>query len=208
VDGKKVLFNTGRGGQFSVVASGQSVSKPSWDKFGSIYYSDYGNGIFKIDTKGQKQKINFDSSNFANVDQVKQVSIAHDGTRIALVISDGSTDLLLFGAIVEIDSVSRIVGLHLVERTITAIKDLAWQTPTSIAVLGSDLTGGSLVFDVDITTGTTSSIAAPIGAQTIASSIGKQIYVGTVSGAKLMVAKQSGTQWADLVEGASPYFAN
>ena len=208
VDGKKVLFNTGRGGQFSVVASGQSVSKPSWDKFGSIYYSDYGNGIFKIDTKGQKQKINFDSSNFANVDQVKQVSIAHDGTRIALVISDGSTDLLLFGAIVEIESVSRIVGLHLVERTITAIKDLAWQTPTSIAVLGSDLTGGSLVFDVDITTGTTSSIAAPIGAQTIASSIGKQIYVGTVSGAKLMVAKQSGTQWADLVEGASPYFAN
>lgn len=207
-DGKKVLVSTGRGGQFSPVGSGDSISKPTWDKSGSIFYADYGNGIFEINSKRQLLSVSFDSSNFANVNQVKQITVAQDGTRVALVVSDGSTDVLLVGALIRTGASSRITGIHLVERSITSIQDFAWQTPTSLVVLGSDVSGGSLVFDVDITSGSTSSSSAPLSAQTIATSIGKQIYVGTVSGSKLMIAKQSGTVWIDLIEGTSPYLAN
>lgn len=206
-DNKQLLASTGRGGQFSVVAAGQALSKPSWDQSGSIFYSDYGVGIFEINSKRQSRMVEFDSTNFANPAQVKQIAVARDGIRVALVISDGSTDLLLGGALVKTETTTRIIGLHLLERNLTTIQDLAWQTPTSIAVLGSDSSGGNLIFDVDLTTGTSTTTSAPLSAQSIASSLGKQIYVGTVSGAKMMIVRQSGSIWTDVAEGSSPYLA-
>lgn len=206
-DGKQVMSSTGRGGQFAVVAQGEAISKPTWDQQGSIFYSDYGVGVFEINSKRQSRTVEFDSTNFANVAQVKQISVAKDGVRVALVISDGSTDLLLGGSIVKTETTTRIVGIHLLERNITAIKDLVWHTPISIAVLGSDASGGNQIFDLNLATGLSTASSAPISAQTITSSIGRQIYVGTVTGSKAMVARQSGTIWTDLVEGSSPYLA-
>ena len=207
-DNKKVLLSTGRGGQFAVVSSGEFVSAPSFDKSGNILFSDYGVGVFEVNSDGQLSEVSFDSTNLASTNQVKQVSIARDGTRVGLVVSDGSTDLLLVGAIVRDENSTRIVGLRQVERTITLIRDLSWQSTTSLAILGSDLSGGNLIFDVNLTFGTSTSISAPLSAQTIASSSTKQIYVGTISGSKSVIAKQSGTLWIDVIEGASPYLAN
>lgn len=206
-DSKQVLLSTGRGGQFELVDRGEALSKPSWDKSGSIFYSDYGVGIFEFNSKRQKRTVEFDSTNFARTNQVKQISVARDGIRVVMVISDGSRDFLLGGSLLKSENLTQIIGLHLIERSISGILDLTWQTPTSIAVLGSDGSGGNLIFDVDLETGTSSSIPAPLNAQTLASSIAKQLYVGTVNGSKLMVAKQSGSIWTDFSEGSSPYLA-
>lgn len=206
-DNKEVLISTGGGGQFRSVATGESISRPSWDRQGNIFYSDYGVGLFKVTSDGESSAVIFEENGFANSTQVKQISIAKDGVRVALAISSGSADFLLVGSIVETETSTRIVGLRLVERTITLIQDIAWQTPTSIAVLGSDNSGGNLIFDVDLTVGTSTISTAPLSAKTIASSLGKQMYVGTVSGAKLTIARQSGPTWTDIAEGASPYLA-
>ena len=206
-NGKQVFLSTGRGGELRPVSRGDSISKPSWDQSGSFYYSDYGIGIFEINSKGQTSPVNFDSTSFAGVNQVKQIAVARDGIRVALVISNGSVDYLLGGALVKSEVNTRIVGLHLLERNITSVDDIAWQSPTSLAVLGSDASGGHLIFDVDLGTGTSSSISAPLNAQTVASSIGKQLYVGTSAGTKTSIAKQSGSIWMDLVSGQSPYLA-
>lgn len=206
-DNKEVLLSTGGGGQFRSVAIGESISRPSWDQQGNIYYSDYGVGLFKVNSEGKASAVIFEENGLASSTQVKQISIAKDGVRAALAVSNGSADFLLVGSIVETDTSTRIVGLRLVERTITLIQDIAWQTPTSIAVLGSDSSGGNLIFDVDLTVGTSTTTTAPLSAKTIASSIGKQMYVGTVSGAKVTIARQSGPTWTDIAEGASPYLA-
>lgn len=207
-DNKRVLLSTGRGGQFEQVAIGEAVSKPSWDKSGSLFYSDYGVGIFEVTTNREIRPVTFSLNNIASATQVKQLAIANDGVRVAMVVSDGSIDLLVGGAIVKTQTSTQIIGLHLIERNISVIKDLAWQTPTSIAVLGSDASGGNLVMDVDISTGTHTSTAAPVSAQSIASSIGKQIYVGTISDGKPTIARQVGANWSDVALGSSPYFAN
>lgn len=206
-DNKEVLLSTGGGGQFRSVASGESISRPSWDQQGNIYYSDYGVGLFKVNSDGKVSAVIFEENGLATSTQVKQISIAKDGVRAAIAISNGSADFLLVGSIVETETSTRIVGLRLVERTITLIQDIAWQTPTSVAVLGSDSSGGNLIFDVDLTVGTSTTTTAPLSAKTIASSIGKQMYVGTVSGAKVTIARQSGPTWTDIAEGASPYLA-
>lgn len=207
-DNKRVLLSTGRGGQFELVATGEAVSKPSWDKSGSLFYSDYGVGIFEVTVNREIRPVTFSLNNIASATQVKQLAIANDGVRVAMVISDGSTDLLVGGAIVKTQTSTQIIGLHLIERNISLIKDLAWQTPTSIAVLGSDASGGNLVMDVDISNGTHTSTAAPVSAQSISSSIGKQIYVGTISDGKSTIARQIGANWSDVTLGSSPFFAN
>lgn len=206
-DNKRVLISTGRGGQFEQVSSGEAISKPSWDQSGSLFYSDYGVGVFEINSDREVRSVSFNSTNVATVNQVKQIAVANDGVRVALVVSDGSVDYLVGGAIVKSQEGTQIVGLHLIERNITFIKDFAWQTPTSLAVLGSDTTGGNLIMDVDVSIGTHTAIAAPVSAQSIASSIGKQIYVGTVIDSKAVVVKQTGSTWTDVAVGYSPYFS-
>jgi hypothetical protein len=206
-DGKQVLLSTGRGGELKVIATGDSVTKPSWDQLGSVFFADYGVGIFEHNSKGQIRAVGFDTTNYGFVTQVKRIAIAKDGVRIAIVISNGSTDYLLGGAIAKSPESTRIVGLHLLERNITSVKDLAWHSPTSLAVLGSDQSGGNLIFDIDLSTGANTSVSAPLNAQSIASSLAKQIYVGTTSGSKSTIAKQTGTSWSDLVSGSSPYLS-
>ncbi len=206
-DSKRVLVSTGRGGQFEQVASGEAISKPSWDQSGGVFYSDYGVGIYEVDSTRAVRPVSFEINELASISQVKQIAVAKDGVRVAMVVSDGSIDLLVGGAIVKTSNSTTIVGLHLIERNITAIKDLAWQTPTSIAVLGSDPAGGNLIMDVDIATGTHTSTVAPVSAQSLASSIGKQVYVGTVIDSKAVISRQVGSNWTDVVSGYSPYFS-
>lgn len=206
-DSKRVLLSIGRGGQFEQVATGEAISKPSWDKSGGIFYSDYGVGIFEINSNREVRPVTFESNALASVSQVKQIAVAKDGIRVAMVVSDGSIDLLIGGAIFKSTGATVISGLHLIERNINAIKDLTWQTPTSIAVLGSDPTGGNLIMDVDIATGTHTSNVAPVSAQSLTSSIGKQVYVGTVIESKAVVVRQIGSSWTDVSIGFSPYFS-
>ena len=206
-DGKQVLLSTGRGGELKLIATGDSITKPTWDQLGSVFFADYGVGIFEYNSKGQIRAVGFETTNYGLVTQVKRIAIAKDGVRIVIVISNGSTDYLIGGAIAKSPESTRIVGLHLLERNITSVKDLVWHSPTSIAVLGSDQSGGNLIFDVDLTTGANTSASAPLNAQSIASSLAKQIYVGTTSGSKSTIAKQTGAQWSDLVTGSSPYLS-
>ena len=174
---------------------------------GSVFFADYGVGIFEYNSKGQTRAVGFETTNYGLVTQVKRIAVAKDGVRIAIVISNGSTDYLIVGAIAKSPESTRIVGLHLLERNITSVQDLVWQSPTSIAVLGSDQSGGNLIYDVDLSTGTSSSVPAPLNAQSLASSLAKQLYVGTTSGSKSTIAKQSGTLWSDVVAGYSPYLS-
>ena len=206
-DGKQVFLSRGRGGELGLIATGDSITKPTWDQLGSIFFADYGVGIFEYNSKGQIRAVGFETTNYGLVSQVKRIAIAKDGIRAVIVISNGSTDYLIGGAIAKSPESTRIVGLHLIERNIKTIKDLVWQSPTSIAVLGSDQSGGNLIFDVDLSTGSNTSISAPLNAQSIASSLAKQIYVGTTSGSKSTIAKQNGALWSDLVTGVSPYLS-
>ena len=61
--------------------------------------------------------------------------------------------------------------------------------------------------DVDVASGTHTSTVAPVSAQSLASSIGKQVYVGTVIDSKAVIARQIGSNWTDVVSGYSPYFS-
>lgn len=206
-DGKQIFASTGRGGEFAKVATGSALSTPTLDSNGNIYFADYGSGIQKLNSKRQLVPVTFDSTNVGTEKQVKQIAVAKDGVRVALVISDGSVDQLIVGAIVSNDLITRIVGLHYVDRSIDSIRDITWQTPTSIAVLGSDDSGGNMIFDIDLATGLSTSISAPLSAQRVATSLAKQLYVGTVNGETMSIAKSSGSLWTDVTAGYSPYFS-
>ena len=121
-----------------MVAQGDQISKPTWDRDGNIYFSDSGKGVSEILSDGLVRPVFVDASALGTNDQVKQVAVASDGVRVAVVLSDGLQDVIVVGAIFKTDSDTRIVGLHRIERSITLVRDIVWNSPTSIAVIGSD----------------------------------------------------------------------
>jgi len=192
---------------FELVAQGEQISKPTWDRDGSIYFSDFGSGVREVANDGSLREVLVDVSALGTNDQVKQVAVSSDGVRVAVVLSDGIQDVIAVGAIFKAESETRIIGLHRIERSIVTIRDIAWSSPTSIAVLGTDESKSELLFDISLLDGKSKLFSTPIGAQQISVDGTRKIYVSAVDGTNQLVYQQSFGSWTQVTTGIGGYFS-
>jgi len=192
--------------KFALLAQGERISRPTWDRDGSIYFSDFGSGVREVLSDGSLREVSVDASTLGTSDQVKQVAISNDGVRVAVVVSNGNQDTIAVGAIFKTDTETRIIGLHRIERSITSVRDIVWSSPTSIAALGSDEANSNLLFEVSLGDGKSKLFSPPIGAQQLSvDGLGK-IYVSAVDGASQQVYQQSVGSWIRITSGIGGFF--
>ena len=149
-----------------------------------------------------------DASALGTNDQVKQVAVASDGVRVAVVLSDGLQDVIAVGAIFKTDSDTRIVGLHRIEQSITLVRDIVWNSPTSIAVIGSDESKSELLFEVSLLDGKTKLFSVPVGAQQISVDGTGKLFVSAVDGTSQLVFQQSFGSWTQITSGIGGFFSD
>jgi hypothetical protein len=180
---------------------------PSLDKDGNIYFSDFGQGVREVTRDGILRSVAVDVSTLGTSDQVKQVVVSSDGVRVAVVLSNGIQDVVSVGAVFRTDTETRIIGLHRIERSITAVRDILWSSPTSIAVIGSDETKSELVFDVSLLDGKTKLFSTPVGAQQISVDGTGRLYISAVDGTNQFVFQQSFGTWVQVTSGTGGFLS-
>ncbi len=206
-DLKSLLIAQADSLSFTVLAQGEVLSRPSWDNAGRIFYADFGQGITEIAKDGTSRIVRADVSKLGTTQQIKQIEVASDGVRVAVVYSDGINEVIAVGAIFRTNSETRIIGLHRLEQTITQVSDIAWSTPTSIAALASDLVGGQLLFNISLNDGKVSTRSLPVGARTIAVDGTGKIFTGVVDGSKQVIYRQSVGSWSEITTGTGIFFS-
>jgi hypothetical protein len=206
VDRKSLLLAQADSTSFTVLAQGEVISRPSWDNSGRIFYADFGQGITEISEDGTVRAVTADVSELGTTQQIKQIEVAGDGVRVAVVYSDGVADVLAIGAIFRTETQTRIIGLHRVEQEITQVKDIAWSTPTSIAALASDPLGGELFFDISLNDGKVSTRSLPVGSRTLAVDGAGSIFVGAVDGSNQVIYQKRVSSWSEITQGTGIFF--
>jgi len=193
--------------KFRLLAQGDQISKPTWDRDGNIYFSDFGQGVREVNSDGSLRVASVDVTTLGTSEQVKQVAVASDGVRVAVVLSDGTQDVIAVGAIFKTADETRIIGLHRIERSITSVRDIVWSSPTSIAVLGSDESNSELLFDVSLLDGKSKLFSTPIGAQQLLVDGTGKLFISAVDGTNQFVYEQSFGSWAQVTSGIGGYFS-
>lgn len=191
---------------FTVLAQGEVISRPSWDNSGRIFYADFGQGITEISEDGTVRAVFADASKLGTTEQIKQIEVAGDGVRVAVVYSDGVSDVLALGAIFRTETQTRITGLHRVEQDITQVRDITWSTPTSIAALASDPRGGELLFSISLNDGKVSTRSLPVGSRTLAVDGAGNTFVGAVDGSNQVIYQKRVSLWSEVTEGTGMFF--
>ena len=206
LDRKSLLLAQSDSTSFTVLAQGEVISRPSWDNSGRVFYADFGQGITEISQDGTVRVVTADDSELGTTQQIKQIEVAGDGVRVAVVYSDGVADVLAIGAIFRTETQTRIIGLHRVEREITQVKDIVWNTPTSIAAIASDPLGGELLFDISLNDGKVSTRSLPVGSRTLAVDGAGNIFVGAVDGSNQVIYQKRVSSWSEITQGTGIFF--
>ena len=191
---------------FTVAAQGEMLSRPTWDKSGRIFYADFGQGIREISEDGTSRIVTADVSRLGTTQQIKQIEVASDGVRVAVVYSDGVTDSIAVGAIFRTDAETRIIGMRRIEQTITQVRDIIWKSPTSLAALASDPTGGELFFDISLNDGKVVTRSSLTGARTLAVDGSGTIFAGVVDGSNQLIYRLNPASWSESAEGTGVFF--
>jgi len=205
-DGHALVSNRVANSTLATAMTGDALSRPSWDATGGLFVADYGRGPFIVDKFGYKTSVNVDVNTLGSAQQIRQIAVAPDGVRGAFVIVEGSQDVLAFGSIFANKRSRQIFGLHEVQRTITNIKDVLWVSEDQVVVLGADSSGAQQIFFVDASMGTTSSITAPDGTQSVAVDSSGQLAAAVVNGSKQKIYRQQFGTWVVVVPGSAALY--
>lgn len=205
-DRKSLLVAQSDSRTFTLVAQGEVISRPSWDNSGRIFFAEFGQGITEVSEDGTSRVVSADVSALGTTQQIKQIEVASDGVRVAVVYSDGVADVIAVGAIFRTETQTRIIGLHRIEQSITQVRDIAWSTPTSIAALASDPLGGELFFDISLNDGKVSTFSSPVGARTLAVDGAGRIFIAVVDGAKQVIYQKDASSWSEITQGTGAFF--
>ena len=206
-DRKSILVSNGSDTDFEIAAQGEQISEPTWDRNDNLYFADVGQGVREILSDGTVREVSVDTSILGTDDQVKQIDIAADGVRVALVLSDGIQDVVAVGAIFKTETETRVIGLHRIERNISSIRDIAWTSPTSIAAIGSDNSTNELLFEISLLDGKTRFYSPPVGAQQVLVDGSGKLYVSAVDGREQSIYQQSFGSWSQVASGIGGFFS-
>lgn len=203
-NGKQLLLSSADEMVMNPIHNGSSLSRPVWTARNELIAADYGFGLSAFSSTGQPIDIQLEATPFGSPSDIKHMTIARDGVRVAMVFSSGDTDILTVGTISWTNVGISIVGTRKIENSITRISDLAWSGPHSIEVLGAINNGSTSLIGLAVGTGQVTLATAPVGAQTLAIGSNATIYVGVTDGDTAAVVKQEFGPWIKVADGSAP----
>jgi hypothetical protein len=120
--------------------AGSDVSRPSWDRYGNIWFADRGPNGSQLRVAagtGDGEPVDVSAAQLAGL-TVLSVRVAPDAARIALVVEGPElTPALMVGWVRWNNGVPSVGGLTSVAPQITDVRDVACSGPTDLAVVGT-----------------------------------------------------------------------
>jgi hypothetical protein len=121
-------------GPFLLRARGRRLSSPSWGSGErGVWFLD-GTRLRVAPVSGTPRTVPVDG--IAAFGPVTAVRVSRDGVRVALIAGPPDHGTVLVGRVVERGGGLRVVGLVAVARAVTGVRDLSWDSSTSLVVLG------------------------------------------------------------------------
>ncbi|HSE09413.1 MAG TPA: LpqB family beta-propeller domain-containing protein [Nocardioidaceae bacterium] len=122
-----------------VYAKGTDVLQPSWDVFGEVWVMDRTRRGASVGVV-REGAVTFVEAPGLQGKDVSSFVVSRDGTRLVAVVEERSGDRLMIARVVRgkngrVQRLTRAVDLPLAQGGVDEIRDLAWRTPGSLAVL-------------------------------------------------------------------------
>jgi hypothetical protein len=122
-----------------VYSGGTDVLRPSWDFFGQVWVVDRTRRGAEVAVVREGELTPVGAPGLAGED-VSAFVVSRDGTRLVAVVEERSGDRLVVARVIRgengrVQGLTRAVDLPLAQGGVDEIRDLAWRTPGSLAVL-------------------------------------------------------------------------
>jgi len=186
-----------------VYDGGTDVLAPAWDLFGQLWLVDdrsSGARVSVVD-KGSLDEIDVEGLTGADV---RAFVLSRDGTRLAAVIDDGDQDRVVLSRVERlasgrVRSVTPATRIPLAQLGVTRVRDLAWRTPGSLALLTAPTADTSQVVVVKIDGSSTAS-ESTTDAETYRGRASR-LVTAPVLGAPLYIRTSTGLMFALAANG-------
>lgn len=199
---RKLIFVTQGGSTPRPIAVGRDLAKPQILADGTLWFVDRETqgGLRVWDVESGVQAVNTGLPTSA---RILDYAIAPDRSRIALIVSNGVTTTLRLGVIAKDDTGVRIVGVTRIERKLTSVSTVTWESMQDIVILGS--VGAVAVQPIRVTlpTGELTLLGGPANAVGVAAAIGQPIVIADEAG---QLWEYRDGRWNTSELGAAPNY--
>lgn len=122
-----------------VVATGSGLLRPAWDVFGQLWLVDRTASGTRVRVLFDGDADPVDAPGLEGAD-VSHLTVSRDGSRVVAVVREGEGDRLVVSRVMRgpggrVRGLTRAVDLPLAQGGVDEIRDLAWRSPGSLAVL-------------------------------------------------------------------------
>jgi hypothetical protein len=195
---------------------GTDISRPSWDRYGTVWFVDHLKGLVTVsgDTVAQVPLTGFPPG--VTDKSLLTVAVSRDGTRLAMTVKRGTVVEPLVARIERDGDTVRVAEPRRLIGAITDASDIAWQDADTLAVLGTSGASSLEVHQLPLGYGSNPPhTSAPPDAVTLAAAPDRPLLVGTsptstTTGASATaVAKvfsNAGSIWSAVVEAFYPTY--
>lgn len=138
----------------TVYAGGSDLLRPAWDLYGQLWVLDRTRAGAQLSVVRGDRAEAVDVPGVSGQD-VRSFALSRDGTRLVAVVAGGGRERLLLARVGRAQSgrvrqVSDAVRLPMGELGVRAIRDIAWRSPGSVAVLAAPTPDTSQVVVVKV----------------------------------------------------------
>jgi hypothetical protein len=186
-----------------VYDGGTNLLAPAWDLFGQLWIMDNGPAGARISlfAKGELEEV--DVAGLTGED-VRAFVMSRDGTRLAAVVDDGGQDHVVLSRVERsasgrVRSVTAATRIPLAALGVTRVRDLAWRTPGSLALLTAPTADTSQVLVVKVD-GSSTAIESTTDAETYRGRASR-LVTSPVLGAPLYIRAATGQMFALAANG-------
>ena len=205
--GKNLYVRTRADSEFRQVFAGESLSKPSWSRFGTVYAADYGHWIASVNRNGKISFLRVSPSQLGGATDVSRIAVAPDGIRVALVFGTVDASSIATGIMVQDGSHMRVEGVAPVAAGYRAIRDMVWVDGLHIAVLLATEATTSTVQIISLTDGSYERISIPFEARSFAFGPRGNLVIGAIRQGQHQILERKQGTWVLRGLGDSPTFA-
>ncbi|MCU1672575.1 MAG: Lipoprotein LpqB, beta-propeller domain-like protein [Frankiales bacterium] len=217
-EGRTLVLRTGpASGPFVRRRTGAALASPSWGSGElGLWFVEAGRvvrdpaaGVAGTAPRPEPHAVPVDG--IGRYGPVQALRVSRDGVRIALVAGTGKGRRLIVGRIQVVAGQVRVVALRAVAPTVRDVRDVAWDSATSLVVLGQvPLVAAALPVRVTVDG---SSIAPVIrvglersDARTIAAAPDRPLVLGALNQGIAVLFRDNGRQYVQEPLGGNPFY--
>lgn len=181
---------------------GADLSRPSWDRLGALWVVDRGKGLIRVRAGVATRVPVAGLPGGVRDDDITEVSLSRDGTRMALLVRRGTRIEPLVARVENTAESVRVSAPQRVESVITEATDISWQDADTLLVLGRSGASSLEVVSLGVGSSRVRRTGAPEGAVTIAAAPGRATLVGSAKD----LYRNGGSTWTRLAAGTDPAY--